>query len=140
MNKRLALLNGLVCGIVGLLVLALHLVPTFEARAVAVHQRSVMRSLANWEEDDSRVCTWEQADHAIDMLEYVRAYYVPGPGYRSDAQTEAALEEQRARTLAAIAAALRSFTGEDLGTDPERWRTWRERNGPRRPQRHRGTP
>jgi hypothetical protein len=90
--------------------------------AVGLHLRSTTRELAAWEKEYGHVDTWQEADRAIEMLEYVRGYYVPGPGYRSDAQAEAALEAQRARTLAAIAEALRDFTGEDLGTDAARWR------------------
>ena len=73
----------------------------------------------------ARVTSWDEADHAIGMLEYVQNYYVPGPGYRSDPQTEAALDSQRARTLGSIASALCEFTGQDFGTDAERWRAWR---------------
>jgi hypothetical protein len=95
--------------------------------AVGIHVRSVTRSLAMWEKEYEHVDDWQEADRAIGMLQYVRGYYVPGPGYHSDAQTEAALEAQRARTLAAIAEALRDFTGEDFGTDAARWRAWRQK-------------
>jgi hypothetical protein len=97
----------------------------FEEWGVGIHQKSVTRSLADWEKEYGRIGNWDEADRAIGMLEYVQSYYVPGPGYRSNPRTEAALEEQRARTVAAIVSALREFTGEDFGTDPEEWRAWR---------------
>jgi hypothetical protein len=100
-----------------------------EAFGVRAHQRSVTRSLADWAAEHGTVNSWAEADRAIGMLEYVQWYYVPGPGYRSDPETEAALEAQRARTVAAIVAALRAFTGADFGTDAAAWRAWRQRQG-----------
>jgi hypothetical protein len=125
MNRRRFLAILLLCGFTGVVVFALYAVWNFESWAVGLHQKSITRELAAWEQDEARVTNWDEADHAIGMLEYVQNYYVPGPGYRSNPQTEAALESQRARTLAAIAVALREFTGEDFGTDAERWRAWR---------------
>lgn len=130
MNRRSILAAVVVGGIlaVGLVVpLVVHMV---EAFGVRTHQRSVTRSLAQWEAEYGRVRSWTEADRAIGMLEYVQWYYVPGPGYRSDPQTEAALEAQRARTVAAIVAALRDFTGEDFGTDAARWRQWGQQRAP----------
>jgi hypothetical protein len=68
------------------------------------------------------------------MLEYVQHYCVPGPGYHSDEKTEAKLEFQRVRTLKAIVAALKEFTGQDFGTDVEQWRACIENNRPTKPQ------
>jgi hypothetical protein len=85
-------------------------------KVVELVMAQIAHGWANWEREYDRVGDWQEADHAIDMLEYVQLYYVPGPGYRSHAQTEAALEAQRARTLAAIVACLRRFCGEDFGT------------------------
>ena len=124
MNRRRILALRLLCGFTGVVVFALYAVRNFEPWAVGFHQKSVTRELAAWEQDEARVTSWDEADHAIGMLGYVQNYYVPGPGYRSDPQIEAALDSQRARTLAAIASALREFTGQDFGTDAERWRAW----------------
>jgi hypothetical protein len=125
-------MNGRTTCVVAVVILAvIVLVPLGWQRvvlwAVGIHLRSTARELVTWEKEYGHVDSWQEADRAIEMLEYVRGYYVPGPGYRSDAQTEAALEAQRARTLAAIAEALRDFTGEDFGTDATRWRAWRQK-------------
>jgi hypothetical protein len=93
--------------------------------AVAVHQRSVTRELAEWAEEYRLVRTWAEADRGINMLEYVQWYYVPAEGYRSDPSTEAALETQRTATVNSIVAGLREFTGQDFGSDLTKWRAWR---------------
>jgi hypothetical protein len=124
MTIRRVLAISLFCGLSAVVLLALYVGWHFEPWAAGFHQKSVTRSLADWEKEYGRIESWDEADRAIGMLEYVQTYYVPGPGYRSDPQTEAALEAQRARTLAAIASALRKFSGEDFGTDAGRWRTW----------------
>jgi len=98
-----------------------------EAWGVAMHQQSVTKSLAEWGQESAVVRDWSEADHAIDMLEYVQHYYVTGPGYRGDPVTEAALEKQRERTLNMIASALREYTGQDFGVDATRWRAWAAR-------------
>jgi hypothetical protein len=68
---------------------------TLETWGVAFHQRSTTRELAQWEREYAAVLDWTEAGHAIDMLEYTSSYDVPGPGYRSDPRTEAALAQQR---------------------------------------------
>jgi hypothetical protein len=55
------------------------------------------------------------------MLNYVQGYYTPGPGYRSTANTEQALQLQRERTVEAIVNALENYTGFQFGTDSEKW-------------------
>jgi len=135
MSKRRILTVMITSGCAAVLALAVFAWYNAERWWVGAHQRSVTRSLAAWAQEDSRVGTWQEADHAIDMLEYVEGYYVPGPGYHSDPQTEAALEAQRARTLVAIAAGLRQFCGEDFGADVCRWREWRKQHGPPPPKR-----
>jgi len=93
------------------------------------HQRSVTRTLADWEKEYGQVRNVREAERAIDMLEYVQGYYVPTAGYHSDAQTEALLEAQRTKTLRAIAGALERFSGQDFGVDVTRWREWQQRHG-----------
>ena len=63
------------------------------------------------------------------MLDYVQWYYPPGDNYRADAATEAALQVQRSATMEAIIAPLRRYSGEDYGTDVDRWRKWLNRRG-----------
>jgi hypothetical protein len=85
-------------------------------KGTAIHHRSITRSLAEWEQEDSQIRTPEDAEHARGMLEYIRGYYPVGPGNRSDLETEAALEAQRAKTLRTIKAALDEYesSAEDL--------------------------
>jgi hypothetical protein len=83
--------------------------------------------LAAWERQYARIENDRDAFRGIDMLQYVQTYYVPGPGYRSDPATEAALERQRQNTVIAIVKALERFTGEAHGVDVSQWEAWRER-------------
>ena len=109
-----------------------------ETWGTALHQRSTTHELAQWEREYAVVRDWREAVRAISMLEYAGSYYVPGPGYRSDPRTEAALAEQRGRTLSAIATALRGYTGQDFGIDATRWQAWAANQV--RPQAGRGVP
>ncbi|OJW17753.1 MAG: hypothetical protein BGO49_26490 [Planctomycetales bacterium 71-10] len=117
-----------------LVILAVAFVAPFvwrriEAWGVGIHHRSVAKELAGWEEEYGRVQTLSEAKQAAGMLGYVQRYYVTGPGYRSDAATEAALAAQRSRTAQAIATALEDFTGQHFGEDPDRWLEWIEKAG-----------
>jgi len=87
-----------------------------------------MKSLAVWAEEESHIATWEQATHAVDVMTYVSHYYVPGEGYRSDSQTERALEAQRQKTLQTIGRGLEEYSGEHLGADVGAWEEWRRRS------------
>lgn len=78
-------------------------------KGTAIHHRSITRSLAEWEREDSQIRTPRDAEHARGMLEYIRGYYPVGPGNRSDPETEAALEAQRAKTLRTIEEALEVY-------------------------------
>jgi hypothetical protein len=98
----------------------------FEAWAVGIHQRSTTRELAEWEKEFSQIRNKDEAIQAVNMLRYVQGYYVPGPGYHSDSATEAALEEQRQKTMSTIAGALEAYTGERYGVDVEKWEAWRD--------------
>src|SRR5712691_8831079 len=99
MSKRAVWAVALLCGLTLAALLAPFAWRRLEVRIVGGHQRSVTQSLAEWEQEHSRVSSWQEADRAIGMLEYVQVYYVVGPGYRSDPETEAALEAQRERTV-----------------------------------------
>ena len=93
------------------------------------HQVSVKNELADWEREYAVVRDWPEAVLTVGMMEYVQEYYVPGPGYRGSARTEAEVEAQRSRTLDTMAAALRMFTGQDFGRDVARWRQWLAEQG-----------
>jgi hypothetical protein len=111
-----------------LLIVALIVAPyawrCLEAWGVGLHQRSVTLELANWEREHQKIENWADVERAVGMLEYIDGYYVPADGYRSDPQTEAMLQAQRAQTCQTIAAALHEYTGEDLGSDSAAWRHW----------------
>jgi len=94
---------------------------------VGIHQKSTIRELAAWEQEFSQIRTKDEAIRAVEILRYVQDYYVPGPGYRSDSATEAALQAQRQKTSSTIARALEEFTGERYGVDVEKWEAWRDR-------------
>ncbi len=129
MSRRLKIAVGIAVGALAVAVfmpLAWH---RFEAWAVGAHQRSTTRELAAWEQEFSRIRTKDEAIRAVGMLRYVQGYYVPGPGYRSDPATEAALQARRQKTAAAIARALEEFTGERYGLDVDKWEEWRDGQG-----------
>lgn len=122
--RTLMIAVAVVCAFAGLICGIIVLCHTIETWGAALHQRSVTRSLADWEREFAVVRDRHEADRAIDMLEYVAGYYVPGSGYRGDAITEAALKNQRQRTLNAIATGLRQYAGQDFGVDAAQWRAW----------------
>jgi hypothetical protein len=86
-----------------------------------VHQRGVTRELAQWRTEYSAIATRHDAVRTAEMLEYVQHYYVPGQGYRSTPEIEAALQSQRQDTIGAFVAALRAYTGADCGSDTAKW-------------------
>lgn len=86
----------------------------------AAHQRSVTHSIAEWGEKHSSIEDDNDAWRAIGMLEYIRDYYVVGPGYRSDAETEERLESQRAETIRTISAALDDYINTQANESAER--------------------
>lgn len=124
MKRRTIYLPGTIVVVLAAVLLAPYAWRRLEAWAVGLHQRSTTNELAGWEREHAQVRNWKEAERATDMLEYVQRYYVPGPGYRSDEKTEAKLDAQRGRTVEAIVAALKEFTGQDFGSDHEQWREW----------------
>lgn len=98
--------------------------PLVETRVVGAHQRSVMRSLAKWAQEDLVVTNDASAIHAAEMVVYVSSYYVPGEGYRGPAEVEAALETQRQRTIRQLVTSLERYTGITYGTNVEHWAEW----------------
>src|SRR5262245_58258353 len=124
MNRRAISVGAIVVVVLAVVLVAPYAWRRVEEWAVSIHQRSTTNELAGWEREYGQVHTWEEAERALDMLEYVQRYYVPGPGYRSDEKTEAKLEAQRERTVQAIVSALKEFTGQDFGVGAEQWREW----------------
>ncbi|MBL8851616.1 MAG: hypothetical protein JNG89_18175 [Planctomycetaceae bacterium] len=80
--------------------------------------------MKQWAEEYRTLHDLAEAGRAIGMLEYIPNYYPVQEGYRSDPTTEAALEQQRADTIAAIIAGLQDFSSEHHGADVARWREW----------------
>jgi ribosomal protein L16 Arg81 hydroxylase len=107
---------------------AFHLAPVvyrhLESFAARLHQESVRKTLAEWQHEYSQVSDDTAARRAVQMLEYVKHYYVVGEWYRSNEATEAALEAQRSRTLASITAALEAYSGKKYGSDIRMWELW----------------
>jgi hypothetical protein len=97
-----------------------------ERYAAGVHQRSVTRSLAEWDTEYASVTNDASAIAAAEMVGYISHYYVPGPGYRGPADVEAALERQRADTVQHLVDALQHYTGLDYGTNTQQWAKWAE--------------
>jgi len=120
--RRLTLITSVVLA----LILAIYFIGIFVFwvvvdRGVAVHQRNVTRSLAEWREEYQSVSSHEDAVRTAEMLEYVQQYYVPSDGYRGTPESEAALQNQRQETVDAFVVALRGFTGKDFGADSAKW-------------------
>ena len=85
------------------------------------HQRDVTRSLAEWQSEYSQIETNEDAVRTAEMLGYVQTYYCVADGYRSTAEIESRLEEQREKTIHALIEALCDFTKKDHGRDADKW-------------------
>jgi hypothetical protein len=118
-GKFILLLCFVLSGII--VIAAIDLPSRVERFGVRFHQRSTTRELIAWERECSHIETKNDAVRAAKLLEYIKNYYVPGPGYHSDPETEASLQAQRERTLATISGALKRFTGQDFGTDGVKW-------------------
>lgn len=127
--KRRSILIAIIVVILTAILLAPYAWRRFDSRAAGIHHHMITKELAAWEDDYRRVRSWPEGKQAARMLGYVRRYYVPGPGYRSDESTEAKLKAQRSRTVQAIATALKDFTGQDFGEDEESWLAWIEAHG-----------
>jgi hypothetical protein len=73
------------------------------------HQQSTTREIAAWGEEHSKIRNPNEAARAAEMVEYIRNYYVVSEGYSSDTEADAALEEQRRKTIEQINTALRKY-------------------------------
>ena len=98
--------------------------PQIEKWGVGFHQKSVTRSLAEWAIEDANITNDATAIHAAEMIEYMSSYYVPSAGYRGPEKVEAALENQRRKSIELVVASLEHYTGLDYGTNVERWTDW----------------
>jgi hypothetical protein len=107
----IAVLGVGVCGIAAYVALYFWV----SAQLVAAHQRSTMQELVTWEREFSNISTAQEAERAAGILDYARNYYVVGPGYRSDPETEAKLEAQRRRTIDTIMVAIEEFKRREAG-------------------------
>lgn len=87
-----------------------------------IHQQNVVLELKQWEKECSNISNRQDALRAVDMIEYMKKYYVVGPGYRSDPPTEQYLEDQRKASIISIQNSLRQYTQQDGGDDPEKWK------------------
>ena len=96
--------------------------PAIVAKTAAAHQRSVTASLAKWGDEYSTIRDVNEAGRALEMLEYIKHYYVVAPGYRSDPETETRLEEQRRDTIERISNALDRYIDEYGGNNVDVWR------------------
>lgn len=108
-----------------LLGLGIAALPWIERAGMRVHQESVTRELGEWGAKYSQIQNDRDAFQAIDMLRYMQHYYIPSEGYRSDSSTEMALQTSRQKAITTIIDALEHYTGEHLGSDLDRWETWR---------------
>lgn len=120
LNKRIILICITTIIIIGLLYF------TVTIFLVGQHQKSVTIELKQWQEQYSSISSKEQALKAVEMLEYISRYYLPGKGYRSTSKIEQELESQRIETLTAIIKSLETFTGQKHGNDIEKWKQWQK--------------
>lgn len=107
--------------VISVLAWAIFAIPQY---LVGIHQQSVTRELAAWEEDYRGIESHQDAVRTAEMIEYVQQYYVPKDGYRSTPRIEAALERQRQETVAAFIGSLRQHTGQNFGDDAAKWRAF----------------
>lgn len=87
-----------------------------------IHQQNVIHELKQWEKEYSIISNRQDALRSVEMIQYVKHYYVAGPGYHSDPRTEKNLENQRKSTLDSIRNSLRQYTKQDGGDDLNRWK------------------
>lgn len=79
------------------------------AQGVAAHMRSTTIELAAWSREYSQIASQKDANRALEMVGYMKTYYVPAAGYRSDAETEAMFENQRRRAIEQIESAVQEW-------------------------------
>ncbi len=89
---------------------------------IRTHQEGIAVELRDWSKEYSVISTVEQAEKAVEMVEYIKQYYVVGPGYQSFDETDEYLEQQRKKAIHVILEGLQKYTGQDLGEDIFKWK------------------
>lgn len=89
---------------------------------IRTHQEGIAVELREWSKEYSLISTVEQAEKAVEMVEYIKQYYVVGPGYQSFDETDEYLEQQRKKAIHVILEGLQKFTGQDFGEDILKWK------------------
>ena len=125
-RRTVSLATAIYCAITVIVIVGVVVLPFLVAWVDDIHPRNITRALAAWEtEYGDDVRTRGEAKSRIDIMGYARDYYryEDMPDYRGKKTVEA-LAAQRAKTLKTMADALRRFSGEDYGDDPEKWQAW----------------
>lgn len=118
-RRKMSLLFGMP---VALAFLGLWLSPAIQRRFVATHQRSVTESIADWGKAHAKIANDADALEAERMVDYIKRYYPPGPGYQGTPESEETLEDTRRKTILQIEAAIaqyRQSKGEPSISDTE---------------------
>jgi hypothetical protein len=102
-----------------------------EHAVVRMHQTSVAKSLRELGTDYSHIQNDQDAFRAVDSLRCMEQYYLPSDGYRSDPSTEAALQTERSKAMAAVIESLERYTGEHHGWNLDQWEAWRKQRDSR---------
>jgi len=112
--------------LVGAVILGFYIWGECQAWLLRTHQEHIAWELAQIEKEFATIDSFNQAQRAVGLLRYIEEYYVPKPGYRSDAITENNLETQRTQTLQTIIQALEQYSGQQLGENISAWEGWLE--------------
>ena len=130
MTRRKKWVLGILGGLVIAIVALGFLLPMVAGKYfVGLHMKSTTNELRNWGEEYSKVGSDGEAFRAIEVMEYMSRYYVPGSGYRGPKEVEEALQKQREASLKQVADALEKHTGNAYGTDVAKWKEWARSKG-----------
>ena len=97
-----------------------------ESFLIGQHQKSVIISLQEWENEYSKIDSLNDAIRAVEMCEYIKKYYWSGEGYYSCNEISERLENQYSQTLKVIFVALEDYSGNKYGDDINKWDEWIE--------------
>ena len=124
MSSSKKIVFGALSAVVAVVAIVILSFGKIERRLVNVHQRSVAKSIAAWEEKHSKISSDGEMIESLRMLEYVQQYYVPGPGYRGTPDGEARLEAARTEAVQKIVGGLERYSGTNFGTNANLWERW----------------
>ena len=113
----IAVLGVGVCGIAAYVALFFWV----SAQVVAARQQVTMKEiqkLASWEREFAHISTAKEAERASKTFEYARDYYVVGPHFPCDPETDEKLEAQRRRTIDSILSAIEEFKRQEAAKAP----------------------